>query len=164
MPLKDNKKTGGRSSVFLHMTGYVMIAVVFVLIGAMLIPQLLGYKTYYVASGSMEPEIPVGSMIYVKYTDPKELTEGDIISYDSNGAIVTHRIVKNDQNKKEITTKGDRNPTEDQRPAAYENVKGKVIFHLPYLGRLAAFLGTFRGKILLFLFGLTGMILAGYKS
>ena len=59
------------------------------------VPRLMGYEIYNVVSGSMEPEIPVGSVIYVKAAAPEEVREGDVIAFWSNGSVVAHRVVKN---------------------------------------------------------------------
>lgn len=44
-------------------------------------PKLMGYEIYDVVSGSMEPEIPVGSVIYVKGAAPEDIQEGDVIAF-----------------------------------------------------------------------------------
>ena len=59
------------------------------------VPQILGYETYNVVSGSMEPEIPVDSLILVKPVDPSTLEEGDIIAFYDENSIVCHRVVAN---------------------------------------------------------------------
>ena len=114
---------------------------------------------YHVVSASMAPEIPVDSMVFVKEADPYELTEGDIIAYSSNGVTVTHRVVENDQAEKELHTKGDGNQVEDMRPVAYEDVIGEVVYSVPYLGIAGVYLDTVLGRILLVIFGLTGILL-----
>ncbi|MBR0462533.1 MAG: signal peptidase I [Erysipelotrichaceae bacterium] len=161
MPLKDNKKTGGRSSVFLHITGYIFITVFFLVVGFLLIPKLIGYKTYDIISASMEPEIPVHSLVYVKEVDPFELEEGDIITFNYYDAIVTHRIVNNDKEEQVLRTKGDMNEIEDMRDTVYDDVIGKVTYHIPYLGLLGAYLDSFIAKIILVIFGLVGLIMTG---
>ena len=49
-------------------TLFVVAAVA--LAATLLLPRLFGYTPYAVLSGSMEPELPVGSMAYVHETDP----------------------------------------------------------------------------------------------
>lgn len=44
-------------------------------------PKLMGYEIYDIVSGSMEPEIPVGSAVYVKAVSPEEVKEGDVIAF-----------------------------------------------------------------------------------
>ena len=37
------------------------------------IPKAFGYEIYTVISGSMEPAIPTGSLVYVKYIQPEDM-------------------------------------------------------------------------------------------
>lgn len=46
------------------------------------VPKIMGYQTYDVLTGSMEPELPVGSLILVETVDPALLVEGDIITFE----------------------------------------------------------------------------------
>ncbi|MBR3125616.1 MAG: signal peptidase I [Mogibacterium sp.] len=144
---------------------------VIILLGLVLAaPRLAGIKTYAVISGSMEPAIPVGSMVYSKEVDPKTLETGDVIVfYNSNttqgdgstaGIIpVTHRVVLNDTGLGEITTKGDANEQRDISKVTYNNVEGKVIFHIPHLGYIGAPLSTTMGKVAAALILLAGYLL-----
>ena len=46
---------------------------------------------FAVLSGSMEPELPVGSMVFVHQVDPTDIAMGDNATfYRSDGAVVTH--------------------------------------------------------------------------
>lgn len=38
-------------------------------------PRLLGYQIYSVISGSMEPAIPTGSLVYIQGCEPAEVQE-----------------------------------------------------------------------------------------
>ena len=77
------------------------------------IPRLMGYQAYNIISGSMEPEIPVGSLVYVEPAQPAEVREGEIIVFYSGGSAVTHRVVQNRLVEGEFVTKGDANQQED---------------------------------------------------
>ena len=98
------------------------------------VPRLMGYEIYNVVSGSMEPEIPVGSVIYVKAAAPEEVREGDVIAFWSNGSVVAHRVVKNKMVEGSFVTKGDANAREDMNEADYEALIGRVAAHYPVLG------------------------------
>lgn len=59
--------------------------------------RLFGIEPHIVLSGSMEPEIMTGSLVYVKPITPQEaqnLKAGDTVTYviDSKGTKVTHKI------------------------------------------------------------------------
>ena len=50
--------------------------------------------------------------------------------------MVTHRIVSVDREEKLVTTKGDANQVCDASPVSWENIEGKVRFHIPGIGYL----------------------------
>lgn len=99
------------------------------------VPKIFGINPYVILSGSMEPGIPTGSVVYID-THDKDVHEGDIIAFQSGagkGAMVTHRAVKINTDGT-ITTKGDSNEVEDLAPLSPEYVVGKYTFHIPKLG------------------------------
>lgn len=96
--------------------------------------KIIGIDTYVVASDSMSPAILKNSVVYVKGVKQEDLREGDIIAFDTGDEKpVMHRIVE--INDLEIITKGDGNDANDN-PIRYNNVIGKVIFHIPVIGLL----------------------------
>lgn len=109
----------------------------------MIVPRFLGYETMAVISGSMEPFIPVGSVVYAKAVDAEDLKEGDVITYEVNeGTRVTHRIASIDKENKQIITKGDANEVEDGAPVEYNQVVGRADYHVPFLGYLTVYIKT----------------------
>ena len=56
-------------------------------------PGVFGIKPVIVLSGSMEPVIQTGDMIFLHSTDPARLQTGDVICYLDSGQAITHRIV-----------------------------------------------------------------------
>ena len=99
----------------------------------LLILRLQGIHPYIVLSGSMEPEIPAGGVVFTD-TGKKDPSVGQIITYRMGDQTVTHRIIR----KKEDTyiTKGDANKREDLAPVSASQITGTVLFSLPYLGIL----------------------------
>ena len=114
------------------------------------IPKFLGGQIYTVISGSMEPEIPVGSLVYVEGAQPEDMEVGDVVAFyggrDAN-AIITHRVVENRIIMGEFITKGDANQTNDMNPVDYDNFIGKVEWSLPEVGVIAQILTGREGKI-----------------
>ncbi len=82
----------------------------------------------------MEPDVPVGSLVLVKAKPDYYL--GDIVTYKDNSQMVTHRIVGLDVagDQETYVTKGDSNEDPDLKPVNKTQVKGELIFVLPYLG------------------------------
>ena len=114
------------------------------------IPKIMGGQIYTVISGSMEPEIPVGSLVYVEGAQPEDMEVGDVIAFyggrDAN-AIVTHRVVENRVIMGELITKGDANQTNDMNPVDYENFIGIVKWSVPKIGAVAQIMTGREGKI-----------------
>ncbi len=131
----------------LKFIGNLFIFVVIIAYLPIVLLNLLGITGYNVISGSMEPSISVGSIVYVKEVEFDQLSEGDIIAFESGASVVTHRITSIDDEDMLITTKGDANSAEDFLPVAYVNVIGKVIAHIPVLGYVLAWLSETIGKI-----------------
>src|SRR5579862_4663081 len=69
------------------------------LLALTLLPNVLGYKTYVVLSGSMEPAIHTGSVLMALPVPPESLKVGDVIVYNRSDVneSVTHRIISVDQ-------------------------------------------------------------------
>lgn len=111
------------------------------------------YSVYSVNSGSMEPAIPLGSLIFINSAENYQ--EGDIITFRNNNSkdTTTHRIVgierDDDIDKLLYTTKGDANEDPDSSQTDHSQVVGKVRFHVPYLGYPVGFAKTQTGFILL---------------
>lgn len=110
------------------------------------VPRFLGYEIYDVVSGSMEPEIPVGSILYVEGTAPEEVQEQDVIAFWSRDSVVAHRVLKNRVVEGTFVTKGDANEKEDMNEVEYEALIGRVAAHYPALGRLTALYASPMGK------------------
>lgn len=108
--------------------------------------RLVGLQMFTVLSGSMEPEYPVGALIYIKKADYRTLEAGDVITFLlDEDTVATHRIVEvvPDEAEADVLryrTKGDANDTEDGSLVHYKNVVGTPVFTIPWLGYLAAFI------------------------
>lgn len=108
-----------------------------------------GYSMYVVESGSMEPAIKTGSVIFVGESDEYEVD--DVVTVqpaEQPAESYTHRI-KEVNDDGEYVTKGDANDSEDATPVAKDQIIGKVLFTLPLIGYAVAFSKTQTGFILL---------------
>ena len=114
------------------------------------VPDFLGYKPFIVLSGSMEPSIMTGDMVFVKETDPDSLKVGDVIAYKSGSAVVTHRIVevKSENGETRYVTQGDANNAADQSLVKPADVEGIYQRRVAGAGNLAMFMQTTTGMIL----------------
>jgi signal peptidase len=114
------------------------------------LPRAFGWTTLVVLSGSMEPAMPVGGLAFVEPVEPKDVQEGDVVTFPRpgvHGALVSHRVlVISDQlGGPTLWTKGDANETPDAWAIRDDEVIGRVRFALPYLGTASRELRTPRG-------------------
>jgi len=107
-------------------------------------PMPFGVGVSVVMSGSMEPELSVNDVVIVKKA--KEYRTGDVVVYQSSGALVIHRII--DIEGETITTKGDANNASD-RPFDASLIKGKLIFSVPMVGAVVRIFKSAPGTIIL---------------
>ena len=148
--LKKKKNRKNPVAAFCSALGTLLLIVLVVACLPLTVPKVIGYQMYTVISGSMEPSIPTGSLVYIKGMEPQDVVDGDVIAFygghDSN-AIITHRVVKNRVVMGEFITKGDANDKEDMNPIPYSNFLGRVELSLPVVGGLAQMLTSLEGKI-----------------
>ena len=143
------KKKKNSLSVFLRIEGIILIIAVLLVVVPAFLPRVLGYQTYHVVSGSMEPEIPVGSLVLAKAKEPADIIVGDIIVFRRAGSVVTHRVVEKKMEDEQFITKGDANEINDLQPVSFRELLGTVRHHYAYLGTLFGFFSTLFGKALL---------------
>lgn len=105
-------------------------------------------KPIAIASGSMEKELYVGDVVIVKKCNANDIVNGDIIQYQMKGYTVIHRVIEKKQKNGEyyFTTKGDNNPSEDKESVKEDQVLGKVIFKVKYLGYPAIWLNIIQSN------------------
>lgn len=148
MKKKKNKKSP--VSVLCSALGTVLLVLLIVMCIPLTLPKLLGYQIYTVVSGSMEPEIPIGSLVLIGEAEPDKIETDEVIAFyggkDTN-AVITHRVVDNRVVMGEFITKGDANQTEDMNPVAYDALIGRVEWSIPVLGGVAQTFTSLYGKV-----------------
>lgn len=104
--------------------------------------NILGYKAYIVTTDSMQPSINAGDIVIVKNGKKDKIGQGDVITFNQNDEVITHRVIKNitEENNVEYITKGDNNNTEDTFKVKYDDVIGKMVITIPYLGKIISIL------------------------
>lgn len=106
-----------------------------------------------VESGSMSPAISTGSMIFVQTQEDYSVDE--VLTFkasaDDNALPTTHRLIEivNSNEQTLFRTQGDANDAPDSELIPQDQVIGKVIFSIPYIGYLVSFVKTEIGFILL---------------
>lgn len=112
------------------------------------IPSFFGKKPLVVVSGSMQPILKVGGILYYEETNIKDFQKNDILVFKLNDHTISHRIF--DIKDGYFVTKGDANTSIDSYEVNYEQVIGKgTNWSIPYIGYYADFIYTH--KYLLFI-------------
>ena len=127
------------NGIFFLLTLLGMLSILLILV-----PYLFKIKPQIVLSGSMEPEISVGSLVYISENiPPEEIQEQDVIAYRRGEQMqVLHRVIQGDEKKKMFQTKGDANENADPGMVDFSQYVGKEVFSIPYLGYGADFIQT----------------------
>jgi len=128
----------------------ILIWLLVIVVTLFLLPRFGGWRFDAILSGSMEPALPLGGVVFVQPVETGEISVGDIIAYRSGKVLVTHRVVDviSEPGEPSFVTKGDANQAPDLSPVLASSVAGKVVFDIPYLGYLAAFVKTRLGFLL----------------
>ncbi len=99
--------------------------------------QIFGYSFFRVATGSMEPTLPVGTLLITQEMDIESIQTEDIICFRSKdsqmlGRVITHRVVQvmDDMDGSiRLLTKGDANLAADGYYVTADNFIGRVIWN-----------------------------------
>lgn len=119
-----------------------ILAALAVLAIALVIPRIGGATPYTVLTGSMQPGLPPGTLVVVKPVDTDEIVIGDVITYQlesGRSAVVTHRVIgvrTGVDGEPEFLTQGDANTAADPEPVRSVQVRGRLWYAVPHLGRV----------------------------
>ncbi|MEO6606135.1 MAG: signal peptidase I [Aeromicrobium sp.] len=121
---------------------FVISAVVALLAVCVVIPRLGGATPYSILTSSMEPDFPPGTLVVIKPASTKEINVGDVITYQlksGDPTVVTHRVIAittTPAGELRFHTQGDANNTPDPKLVVPEQIKGKLWYSAPQLGRV----------------------------
>ncbi|POH60657.1 signal peptidase I [Arthrobacter glacialis] len=117
-------------------------------------PMATGSQTYTVLTNSMAPKYAPGTFLVVKPTEFSSLRVGDVITFQIESGkpgVISHRITSvgsTQTGERVFTTKGDNNSLEDAATVQEVQIKGKLLYAVPYVGFAAHAVGEQRGKLL----------------
>lgn len=112
-----------------YLVGLVAIAVT---------PFVVGWGSYIVKSGSMEPSIQVGDVVVAKpWTEDQPIRVGRVFVYDDPATtrphLMVHRIVEL-RDDGDYTTAGDANDLTDSTPLQRDDVRATAVLLVPFVG------------------------------
>ena len=124
----------------------VIVAAGGVLCIAVLVPRLAGATPHAVLTGSMQPGLPPGSLVVTRPASMSDISAGDVIAYQlrsGDPTVVTHRVVATGiaaSGDQVLVTQGDANRVADPEPVRDVQLRGRVWYAVPHLGRASTVL------------------------
>lgn len=146
-------------------SGFLLVSVTVIVVGALLVPPLLGFDLYAVDGGSMEPTIHRGAVAYAREVPVGDLKVGDVITYVPPGHSrpMTHRIIEITRPDPRLgpiyRTKGDANQRPDLRLVRLDRpTQARFSFSIPVIGWALLYLSVPLVKVLVL--GLPALLVA----
>lgn len=143
----------------------LLIAVVTIIAALFSVIVFLDMNPYVIVSGSMEPELPVGSLCFID-CQQKEPETGDIISYKAGDSVITHRVIE--VTDEGYVTKGDANNSKDPGIVKQKQVFGTCVFSIPKAGYAVMFFRSLKGIVLtitfVICFGILGRLIENRRE
>ncbi|WP_369373558.1 signal peptidase I [Promicromonospora sp. Populi] len=136
------------------------------LVLGVIVPRAAGATPYVVLTDSMEPGLPVGTLVVSRLVAPEKVRTGTVITYQLRSGqeqLVTHRVVGIGMTvggERTYLTQGDSNDVPDAQPVRDVQVRGAAWYHVPYLGYVA---GAVTGQREMVGIG-AAVLLLGYAS
>ena len=133
--------------------GLVGIALLGVLVGFSLfthVATLSGHQLFIVGGGSMEPSIPLGSLVIATQTDASTVAVGDVVTIRAdNGVVITHRVnrVVDLPEGRFFELKGDANLGPDAVLVPSRAIVGAADQYVPFAGYAQEYLSTVTGLV-----------------
>ncbi len=136
-----------------ELVALAVLFVIFLLFFKVVLPFFTGVESPFtvVTSGSMRPTLDVGDLLIVVKADPYQLKVGDIIVFRVpwSSSLIVHRIVRiaTSSNGPIFFTKGDNNLVMDPGYRTINDIYGKAIFRIPYIGGILEILQSLPAKV-----------------
>ena len=115
------------------------------------LPNLFGYHSLTVVSGSMVPTLGVGSIVIDEVIAPGDARPGDIVTFKDplHPRQLTHRLqkVRVTGDTFYMTTLGDANDVPEHWSVPRTGHIGRVLVHIPKLGYALVWAGSRYGRI-----------------
>jgi signal peptidase len=114
------------------------------------VAPLTGHQLFIITGGSMEPSIPLGSLVIATPIDAMTIAVGDIVTIRAdNGIVITHRVGRlvDLPEGRFFELKGDANQSPDGSLVPARAILGEAAQYIPYAGYGQMFLSNLPGLI-----------------
>jgi signal peptidase len=110
-------------------------------------PQLAGYRSFTVRSGSMTPAIETGDVVVTKPIAPLSARVGDIVTFvdpEGTGKLFSHRVqsVRAVGGDVAFVTRGDANTSTERWRVPAGGSVGKVAYRIPKIGYALSYIDS----------------------
>ena len=129
----------------------VLLGVLALVAAVVVVPKAVDGAALTVLTGSMEPTYSPGDMIVVRGVKDadREVQVGDAVTFQpvsDDPALITHRVISKSFSSSgtSFITRGDANGSDDD-PIVAAQIKGVVMYSVPWVGHVSLWLGEKRG-------------------
>lgn len=135
----------------------LLVVTTAVLLGLMLsvaaaAPVFWGWRSFITLGGSMEPTIPIGSVVVVQPVLPSEVRVGDIVTVAEREQqrLVTHRVINvlEQEGRLVFETQGDANGVPDGVPRDPADLRGRMVYFVPLAGYMLHYASSWGARVL----------------
>ena len=118
----------------------ITFALLFALCAGFAAIRVLGFGSYIVTGGSMEPAIHKGALVLIEPVSPAQVNVGDVITFKQYDQTTTHRVISITRTERGLSfkTKGDANTVADPEDKTFAGSVGIVRATVPLAGYLIA--------------------------
>jgi len=118
---------------------WIGLGLLFGTLFAAVAPQLGGYRSFTVRSGSMTPAIETGDVVVTKTISPLAARVGDVVTFvdpEGSGKLFSHRVQSVRAVGEEIAfvTRGDANTSTERWRVPGDGSVGRVAYRIPKIG------------------------------
>jgi len=118
---------------------WVGLGLLFGTLLAAVAPQLAGFRSFTVRSGSMTPAIETGDVVVTKPISPLAARVGDVVTFvdpEGTGRLFSHRVqsVRPVGDSVAFVTRGDANTSVERWRVPADGSVGRVAYRIPKIG------------------------------
>lgn len=93
-----------------------------------------GWEPLVITSGSMDPTIRAGDVLLVSDHSDSAIVQSSVVTFERDGDLVSHRVLRVDTDLDVYITKGDANAAADALPVRFDEVEGLGRLVVPVIG------------------------------
>ena len=144
-----HKKRNKKIVKFVILITLILLFIVNIILAIEEKNHIFGIYMFNIISESMEPTFYKDDLAIVKSCNVEELEKGDIITFEQEDRVISHRIsdIIKEKGEEQFITKGDNNEVEDKEPVDAQNIYGKVVFVIPKIGKFVNYIQDASGFI-----------------